>query len=359
MKRTNKYFVCHLAVIVMSFFLLNGCSDDDPEPVQLPEYDLILEVNHHEGGDVAGAGSYEEGEQISITASNEEGWVFVNWIGDTLYVDDPFSANTTVTMPAQDVSLKAVFLIGNLVDIDGNVYQSVIIGDQEWMAENLRVTRYNNGDYILTDLSDEDLHYTTEGAYLIYPYTGSGFGNADGINSPEEMVAAYGKLYNWYAVDDVRGLCPEGWKVPDSNDWTQLFDFGIAQGFPNEMVHPKGLGSALKSCRQVDSPLGGDCNTNEHPRWDIAGRYGFDEFGFSALPAGRFFVETDDICGGYQGWYIWIGRWYFPWTSTEYSSNRAEYVRLYVTSGGIGINNSSKTSGLSVRCIRVVEDLKE
>jgi uncharacterized protein (TIGR02145 family) len=358
MKRKNKYVVCYLAVIAMSFFVLNGCNDDDPEPVQNPKYDLILEVNHQDGGNVVGAGSYEESEQISIAASGEEGWVFVNWIGDTLYVDDPFSANTTVTMPAQDVSITAIFLIGSIVDIDGNVYQSVIIGDQEWMTENLRVSKYNNGDAITTDLSDEDWYYTTEGAYTIYPHDGGGFDDTEGINSDKEMTTAYGKLYNWYVVDDARKLCPKGWKVPNNDDWKKLFNYVISEGFPNEIAHPTGAGHALKSCRQVDSPLGGDCNKNEHPRWNkpYGNRYGFDEFGFSALPAGLFFVEVDDICGGYKGRYFYLGRLGFWWSSSDYSSTNAWHLKMHQDYGLLDYGFTGKKGGFSIRCIRDVED---
>ncbi len=90
-----------------------------------------------------------------------------------------------------------------VTDIDGNEYKTVIIGDQEWMSENLRVTRYNNQDDIPTGLNNTDWGNTTEGAYAIYDHD---HWNAEGINSSEEMVEAYGKLYNWYAVNDSRGL---------------------------------------------------------------------------------------------------------------------------------------------------------
>lgn len=93
---------------------------------------------------------------------------------------------------------------GTATDIDGHVYQTVVIGDQEWMAENLRVTRYNNADLLDTGLSDAAWRDTKEGAYVLFDHQHE---NADGINTSEEMLEAYGKLYNWYAVDDARGLC--------------------------------------------------------------------------------------------------------------------------------------------------------
>ncbi len=228
---------------------------------------------------------------------------------------------------------------GKVVDVDDNVYQTVIIGNQEWMAENLRVTRYNNGDAIPTGLSDEDWEDTTAGAYAIYPHA-----DVDGINSDADMVEAYGKLYNWFAVDDSRGLCPEGWHVPNVADWTQLVNYVVAQGYPNSSHNPNGAGNALKSCRQVDSPLGGDCDTSEHPRWDSFGtHYGFDEFGFSALPGGARWFNGGFFGIGYRGYW---------WSSTEPSSTSAWYRGVLSSAGDVYRNASHKDFGFSLRCVR-------
>jgi len=150
------------------------------------------------------------------------------------------------------------------------------------MAENLRVTRYNNEDDIPTDLSGDDWGANTEGACAIYPYDGGETEDeVEGINSDAEMVEAYGKLYNYYAVYDARGLCPEGWSVPNDDEWTQLVDYVVSQGYPNDDPdNLDGAGNVLKSCRQVNSPLEG-CKTLEHPRWNADfTHHGFDEFGF-------------------------------------------------------------------------------
>ena len=89
-----------------------------------------------------------------------------------------------------------------VTDIDGNVYQTVPIGDQLWMAENLKVTHYNNGDEIPTGYSNSAWSNLSTGAYAVYDDNES---NAD----------TYGYLYNWYAVDDWwHGVCPDGWHVP-------------------------------------------------------------------------------------------------------------------------------------------------
>lgn len=232
---------------------------------------------------------------------------------------------------------------GAVTDADGNVYSTYVIGEQEWMAENLIVTSYNNGDAILSGLDDSEWSTTTQGAYAIYDHNGP---NADGINSPEEMVAAYGNLYNWYAVTDSRGLCPQGWHVPSNDEWTQLIDYLISQGFPNESSF-SGAGRALKSCRQVNSPLGGSCDTYDHPRWNSTNNvFGFNEYGFSALPGGFRYKD-----GSYNS----LGSLGLTWTSTNYSSDQALMRFMYSTSSAYPFSPDWKRSGFSVRCVREVE----
>ncbi len=231
-----------------------------------------------------------------------------------------------------------------VTDIDGNVYQTVIIGDQEWMAENLRVTRYSNGDAIPTGLSNEEWEDTTDGAYAIYDHHED---NTDGINSSQDMVEAYGKLYNWYAVDDARGLCPTGWRVPTDDDWTELVDYVVAQGYPNEFDNPNGAGNAIKSCRQVDHPDGGDCATMVHPRWDFHGTHsGFDEFGFSALPGGGRWVD-----GSFNN----VGYYCYWWSSFEDDDTGVWFRLLDFDYGSVSRSYSSKGVGNSVRCVRVAD----
>ncbi len=92
------------------------------------------------------------------------------------------------------------------IDADGNEYETIKIGDQEWMAENLRTTKFNNGDVIPSGFSfAEWSNLDDEAASAIYSYE-----EIEGFGSDLDVVEAYGKLYNWYAVDDPRGLCPAG-----------------------------------------------------------------------------------------------------------------------------------------------------
>ncbi len=96
-------------------------------------------------------------------------------------------------------------------DTSGNVYRTVIIGSQEWMAENLRTTQYSNGDDILNITNPTDWSILSNGAWVSYM-------DKDSFDIP------YGKLYNWFTVSDGRGICPEGWRVPTTADYDLLVE---------------------------------------------------------------------------------------------------------------------------------------
>ena len=126
---------------------------------------------------------------------------------------------------------------GDSTEFDGYWYETVLIGDQCWFAENLRTTKYANGDSIPANLPDSVWFaqlYSGIGATAVYG-EGSSYceNNSPDIDACDEAqsLAEYGRLYNWYAVDDTRGLCPSGWHVPTEGEFTQLEDFITSQGF--------------------------------------------------------------------------------------------------------------------------------
>ena len=280
-----------------------------------------------------------------------------------LIVENNDGADTLVRTNYITVSERDIVYGDGVTDIDGNHYVTVIINNLEWIAQNLRVTRYSNGDAIPAYSDNAEWEDYTVGAYTVRDHQGPG---TDGINTPEEMVAAYGKLYNWYAVDDPRGLCPEGWRVASIQDWAELIDYVVEQGYPNEGPWENRMaGNALKSCRQMDSPLGGDCTTSEHPRWEssyawgpIPIHYGLDHFGFSALPAGYSAIRNKDEIEHFVG-----VRAHF-WTATKHSSGRAFYTMIGFGRGDIPriplfsgpdpfrYYDFSKEAAQSVRCVR-------
>lgn len=220
-------------------------------------------------------------------------------------------------------------------DHDDNQYPTIIIGDQEWMAENLRTTKYNEGTLIPSGLSNKDWETTTTGAYAIYPHE-----ITEGINNVEEMINAYGLLYNWYAVE-TGNLCPSGWRVPGEEDWTELTTY-IKDYFEN--IDEENIGNYLKSCRQVNSPLGGDCNTSVHPRWNSNNtHYGNDYFGFASLPGGARNTTGPFINIAYAGY----------WWSSKQSDNLNAWTRgVAFNTGSINNNFYGKRLGVSVRCVK-------
>ncbi len=221
---------------------------------------------------------------------------------------------------------------GEAEDRDGNVYQSIEADGVKWMTENLKVTRYNDGGTINTGLNHTQWTNATEGAYGIYPHS-----HVQGINSDNEMKQAYGILYNWHAVNNSRGLCPPGWRVPSREDWDALIAY--VSGGDNSQA-----GNLLKSCRQLGSPLGNDCNTSDHPRWDAHNEhYGSDEVGFSALPAGQRNDQGVFDGAGLQG------SW---WTSTSLGAGNAWRKMMYHDQGGVYESAISRNNGFSVRCIK-------
>ncbi len=225
-----------------------------------------------------------------------------------------------------------------VTDIDGNQYRTVIIGDQEWMAENLRTTRYHDDTEIVSGLSDTDWRNTTSGAMAVQPH-----GSLTGLNSDEDVVEVYGRLYNWYAVSATGGLCPADWRVPTEDDWNELMDYADSLGYPNSSI-ANGAGNALKSRRQEESPVGAPWATFEHPRWRYHfTHHGMDVFGFSGLPGGyRVFNGSFDFVGAYGYW----------WSSSESSAASAWSRSKFHGSGDVSRLNLTKQFGFSVRCLR-------
>ncbi|MCK4677880.1 MAG: fibrobacter succinogenes major paralogous domain-containing protein [Bacteroidales bacterium] len=213
--------------------------------------------------------------------------------------------------------------IPTVTDIDGNLYNTVLIGSQCWMAENLKTTTYSNNTPIPNVTDANAWQNLITGAYVWY----------DNDTSWKDL---YGGLYNWYAAVDPNGLCPTGWHVPEHDEWTILTDFIGGTGSPH--------GNKLKSCRQVNSPLGGECNTSDHPRWDPDNtHYGTDDYGFSGLPGGY---------RDYDGTFYDVGRFGNWWSSTEHISETIWGRSLAFGSGSVYVSLHNKLFGFSVRCLR-------
>ena len=201
------------------------------------------------------------------------------------------------------------------VTFDGHTYALVGIGTQCWFKENLRSDNYRNGDAIPGNLNDSQWVYTSSGAQTVF---GEGTSEVYGESSDEVAnLAAYGRLYNWYAVNDARGLCPVGFHVPTDSDWTAL---------ENALGGLSEAGTALKS------------SATDSPPWD-----GSNTSGFSALPGGyRFNYSGNFTSLGYDGYW---------WSSSPYGS--FAWGR-YLGSGYSHVyqDASNVRNGFSVRCVR-------
>ena len=167
--------------------------------------------------------------------------------------------------------LYSVPLAGTVTDIDGNVYQTVIIGTQEWMAENLKVTHYCNGDSIPNVTFNGAWQALTTGAYCEY-------------NNNVNNVATYGRLYNWYAVDDSRNIAPVGWHVPTDAEWKQL---EMYLGMSQAEADNDGWRGTIE---------GGKLKEAGTTHWFTPNTGATNESGFSSLPGG--FRNNDGGFGG-------------------------------------------------------------
>lgn len=200
---------------------------------------------------------------------------------------------------------------GTVSDIDGNVYKTFKILNDWWMAENLRTTRYRNGDEIPNITNGDDWANHTEGAWVNY-----------GNNPDNDNL--YGKLYNWYAGDDPRGLCPEGWSVSSTLEWDRLANAvgGNSQGFK------------MKSTRSDPDP---------QPRWTSPNVGATNESGFTGYPGGSM---------GFTGLFSNLGNYGFWWSSSPSAlENAADYYYLFHNDGNIVRTYSDFRTAFSVRCV--------
>lgn len=190
-------------------------------------------------------------------------------------------------------------------DIDGNVYDTVVIGTQTWMVQNLKTTKYKDGTTIITNLSNTDWSNTTSGAYTFY-------------NDSIKYKEIYGNLYNWYAVNTGK-LAPEGWHVPTDAEWTTLTTY-----LGGEII----AGDKMKATT-LWKPAAGITNTNVS--------------GFTGLPAGN---------RNYNGLFTNIGGNGYFWSSTEFGTSRAWARLLSYNYSSADRDYGSKENGFSVRCVR-------
>jgi uncharacterized protein (TIGR02145 family) len=202
-------------------------------------------------------------------------------------------------------------------DIDGNVYETIQIGDQLWMAENLKVTHYQNSDEIPYIYNDPQY-----GAYINYS------NNADN-------VGVYGRLYNWFAVNDERGLCPDNWHVPSDDEFKSL---EMYLGMSESEANGEGL-------RGTDE--GGKLKEEGNEHWNSPNTGATNETGFTALPGGNRRYETYTN----QEIFCCLNRYGFFWSSSEVYTVNAWYRVLSYDYSESNRYHLSKANAFSVRCV--------
>ncbi len=196
---------------------------------------------------------------------------------------------------------------GSVTDIDGNTYKTIQIGNQTWMAENLKVTKYRDGTVIPNVTDNDSWKVLSSGAYCWY--------NNDAATNKN----IYGALYNWYAVTDTRNLCPAGWRVPSETEWTTLTTF---------------LGG--------ENVAGGKLKETGTTHWWIPNSGATNETGFTALPGG------ENVYGQFNN----NGEYGYLWSVTEAGWQNAWFLNLYRAESYVAGGQFGKEDGMSVRCIK-------
>ena len=206
-----------------------------------------------------------------------------------------------------------------VTDVDGNVYQSVKIGDQSWIKSNLDVSKYSDGTPIPEVSNPADWKNLTTGAWCYY-------------NNDPAIGAIYGKLYNWYAAVGIydeaslenpdlrKKLAPTGWHVPTDDEWTEL-----------------------TTCLGGENVAGAKMKVTGTALWQIPNTSATNESGFTALPGGYLYS------GGSFNFMRYLGYW---WCISEYNTYLARTRDMYYHDGYANRNFEPKDSGFSVRCVK-------
>lgn len=200
--------------------------------------------------------------------------------------------------------------VNGLSDVDGNYYKTVKIGNQSWMAENLRTTKYNDGTPILKVIPNSAWESITSGAYCWYN------------NDEDAHREPYGALYNWYAVSSGK-VCPEGWYVPSNEEWNALEAFLGGNNVAGNKLKERGTS-----------------------HWPAPNTGATNSSGFTALPC------------GYRSWageFRFFDRYCYWWSSTESNENKASAWYLFMNNPDFSEISFDKPNGFYIRCIKGTE----
>lgn len=205
-----------------------------------------------------------------------------------------------------------------VMDADGNTYTILSIGDQEWMGEDLKTTKFNDGESIPMITDNAEWHEMNSEALALY----------------NNIETAYGALYNGFAVETGK-LCPQNWHVPTVEDWQELATNLNGRDIPGTKILMNG---ELKSTSVEPA---------SHPRWDLPNVGASDANQFAALPGGQ---------RNYLGEFYYRGKFGFWWTSSTDTGDDDEelgyYFGLRYDDPDLFLVSGNKKNGFSVRCVK-------
>ena len=325
MKAKISLFVWVIAISNILF----ACKKEETETGQSPEIKTVTVtlVTHYtslSGGEITSEGSSEiisKGlcwSDISQTPDISDDKVISSGTGqafsdyakclksNTTYYIRAYATNKSGTGYGDVLTFTTLSgLDGTTSDIEGNIYKTVEIGFQTWLAQSLRTTKYNNGESISTNSGDIELENSPK-----YQWS---------ANNDLNNISTYGRLYTWYTATDSRNVCPCGWHVPDNDEWAEMIDY---------------LGG--------DEVAGGKLKETGTSHWQL-NVGATNSSGFTALPSGM---------RDYNSNFVWFGANATFWSSSDNGDVDSFYYEI--ESGETTILNYTynKGAGYSIRCIK-------
>lgn len=322
--KTNSFVL----IIIFSTLLISSCKKKDKDNLPLPTLpvlttDTVTNVTSNtaqSGGKISSDGGSAIIERGVCWGKNKNPSILdyktidgngagnfksslTSLTNNTTYYVRAYSTNSVGTSYGNEMS----FSTGTITDIDGNIYHYVTIGSQTWMVENLKTSRYRNGDTINIVPENSKWANLTTGALA---HSNNDIGN----------INVHGKLYNWYAVADTRNICPVGWHIPSDIEWGDLLT---------------SLGGG--------SIAGGKLKQTGTTNWNDPNTGATNSSGFTGLASG-----TRD----YDGTFKEFKRSAYYWASSETSATNATGWYLFYNYNSVLNGSYSKKDAFIVRCLK-------
>jgi len=239
-----------------------------------------------------------------------------------------------------------------LTDIDGNQYQTIIVGKQIWMAENLKVTKFNDGQPLPLIVANEEWRNLASPGYCYFN------------NSLEKYGNLYGALYNWH-VSESGKICPKGWHVPSNDEWNSLCNYYGGRFVAGNMLKETGSLHWVKNPNdfdeyeygyeydyyneEFDEYIGNERATNPTlNEKNVSNDNSAAKISFNALPGALRFPNGNFI----KDYYSQIGFYGYWWCSTSNSETQAKAISLSYLDAIVQFKNDNKKAGYSIRCIK-------